>query len=77
MKLKNFELKPCPYCGGKAEYKHKKEKNFSVPGMGQGLIGKLEKFYLRCSKCHAKTETQKNVNDAVFMWNLGEIHRVH
>lgn len=74
MKLKNVELKPCPICGGKAEYKHKKEKNFSVPGIGQGLISKLENFYLRCSKCHARTKAWKSIDDAILMWNLGEIY---
>ena len=76
MKLKNFELKPCPYCGGKAELKHKREKNFSLPIKKENFVGHLENSYIRCSKCHARTRLEKNIDSLARLWNRGNIYSV-
>ena len=74
MKLKNVELKPCPICGGKAELKQKKKAGH----VRLGATCEVSRMrYIRCSICHAKTEAQKNIDDAILMWNLREIYRVH
>ena len=43
------ELKPCPFCGGKAEL------------VNYGLTGKLK--VVQCSDCGARTRIQANVFD--------------
>ena len=76
MKLKNVELKPCPICDGKAELKHKREKNFSLPIKKENFVGHLENSYIRCSKCHARTRLEKNIDSLARLWNRGNIYSV-
>ena len=52
MKLKDVDLKPCPYCGGKAELKTKHRKIYSV--VSKYLKGTTQNFYVKCSKCNVK-----------------------
>lgn len=56
------ELKPCPFCGGKAKLDH-------------GRIGITETSYVRCEKCWSKgqsiTESVRYSSDAeaIKAWN--------
>lgn len=52
--MEELKLKPCPFCGGKAEYKE--------------LIGKYFKIYsVRCT-CGA-CRIGKSKDDAIEIWN--------
>lgn len=53
-----IELRPCPYCGGAAEW-------VEISG---------EDFVMRCSACHASTcKAQMTPKDAAADWNAGNI----
>lgn len=71
MKL-NVELKPCPFCGGKPEFKHKKRKVVLTFGNKSGYP--TEERYIRCSKCHARTRSVGKIDNAVNLWNLGNVY---
>ena len=77
MKFKNVELKPCPICGGKAELKNKKVKGFSTLNKYVGRrYGVTEATsYVRCLKCHARTQRLPQVDNAINAWNEGIIYR--
>lgn len=79
MKLKNVELKPCPYCGGKAEIKNKAIRGFSSLNKYVGeRYGVTEATsYIRCSKCHAKTPIQGDIENVIRFWNKGMIYSVN
>ena len=50
-----IKLKPCPFCGSKAEL-------LIVPG-------KMTKWAVRCTKCYANNGTFVSDHDAVEAWN--------
>ena len=52
------ELKPCPFCGGKAYMK-----------MRRAYIGPGRSWYARCSKCHAKTDDYEEPDDIEYSSN--------
>ena len=60
-----IELKPCPFCGGKAKLEH-------------GRIGMTETSYVRCETCGSKgriitISVKYSANAmAVFAWNKRE-----
>ena len=47
------ELKPCPFCGGEAEFK--------TELVGPGFFESTSKayIYVRCKECHAETKAYK------------------
>ena len=49
------ELKPCPFCGGKAEL-------LIVPGQ-------QSKWIVRCTKCYCNCGVDISDHDAVERWN--------
>lgn len=49
------ELKPCPFCGGKAELKHWR------------WIG--NEYRIECLKCETKTQISNDYNMLVKTWN--------
>ena len=74
MKLKNVELKPCPICGGKAEYKSNRMKGGFKSGVK--FCSTKRERYIRCSVCHARTRPVGMLENAINCWNLGEIYSV-
>ena len=52
-KHENFELKPCPFCGGAAEFWRENE------SIGHGSIAPL--CYVKCSKCEARTKSYDKI----------------
>lgn len=50
-----IELKPCPFCGGEANY-------------AQGSAGKLLPW-VRCRDCGAETSVYDSVEEAAEAWN--------
>lgn len=71
MKIDN--LNPCPYCGGKAEYKHKQKKGHIT--LGANLQASREERYIRCSKCHARTQAYGKIDNIINAWNLGRVYK--
>ena len=69
MKIK--DLKECPYCGGKAEFKRKKEKHTFLKGSTSKIIAALNDFYVRCSKCHVRTQAYNDKEKSLNAWNAG------
>ena len=49
------ELKPCPFCGGKAKIKKDDEGNH---------------FYVLCKKCGTKSISTANETEAIDLWNM-------
>ncbi|MBR1436937.1 MAG: Lar family restriction alleviation protein [Synergistaceae bacterium] len=66
--MKKFEkqLKPCPYCGGQAEYIIKRAKRITT--------GVLRERFIRCSKCHARTQAYGKLDIIVTAWEMGRIY---
>ena len=54
-RMTEIRLKPCPFCGSKAEL-------LIVPG-------KMTKWAVRCTKCYANNGTFASDHDAVEAWN--------
>lgn len=70
MNLENIELKPCPFCGGKAEIWMLNENGQSCRNAHWA-----KDIYIECSTCHAASDTFEKVIDknaleqAVSAWN--------
>ncbi|MBR0233772.1 MAG: Lar family restriction alleviation protein [Synergistaceae bacterium] len=71
MKIDN--LKPCPYCGGKAEYKHKQKRGHIT--LGASFHATRESRYIRCSRCHARTQDFGKLINIINAWNLGIVYK--
>lgn len=69
-----IDLKPCPYCGGKPEYKHKTKKLKLT--IGASIKAKTEERYIRCSKCHARTQAHGKISNIENAWNAGAIYEI-
>lgn len=56
------ELKPCPFCGGKARMQFDYE--------GELFNGKWDfAYYAHCTKCHATTSVRNRLEAASELWN--------
>lgn len=53
----NEELKPCPFCGGKAI------------SCSTGNIYTKEYFFVKCTKCGIESPSAINKKDAITAWN--------
>ena len=73
--MKTDELKNCPYCGGKPEYKHKKKKFQLTIGMKRS--GETEERYIRCLKCHARTPAYGKLINVINAWQYGVIYEAN
>lgn len=60
------ELKPCPFCGGKAEY-YCEEHDWS--DWGYISTAKYYDAYVECEKCGARTELFDTKQEAIDAWN--------
>lgn len=67
-----MNLKPCPYCGGNAEFKSKRTHHRLTLGAKTG--GHLQERYIRCSKCHAKTQAFGKIDNCVNAWQSGAVY---
>lgn len=56
----NFELKPCPFCGGEADFF---EDEFFC------------RYSVVCTECGAETDTYGDERDAMDAWNKRVEHR--
>lgn len=61
------QLKPCPHCGGKGEFKSKRTHK-------KITAGTLQERYVRCSKCHARTQAFGKIDNVINQWNLGHVY---
>ena len=64
--IKQIELKPCPFCGGKAKF-HEERGTFDVDG-GKLLTVHYEVY---CSRCFAQTSSIAggDKNMVIELWN--------
>ena len=60
------KLKPCPFCGGKAEY-HCEEHDWS--DCGYLSTAKYYDAYVECENCGARTEIFDTKEEAISAWN--------
>lgn len=72
MKELNKQLTPCPLCGGKGEYKHKKRKGHIT--LGVSMKASKEERYIRCSNCHARTISHGKIDNVINDWVLGLVY---
>ena len=55
------ELKPCPFCGGKARIREYKAEKF--------LLYNANCFISQCGKCGCGTSFERSQSDAIIAWN--------
>ena len=67
-------LKPCPYCGGRAEYIDKKRKGHLT--IGNSKKNSKSERYIRCEKCHARTQSRGKIDNVINDWNFRYIYQV-
>ena len=66
------QLKPCPYCGGKAKLKTKR-KNYSL-NIGANKAHAVSERFIRCETCHARTQARGKIVNLVNAWNMGIVY---
>ena len=54
------ELKPCPFCGGNAEF---------IENMEMWGTEPHKMYMVRCSNCYVKTQYRDNIDKATKVWN--------
>ena len=60
------ELKPCPFCGGKATLRYTKA---NPNGMASNILKLSEKGFVSCLKCSIGTKEYSNMSRAIDVWN--------
>ena len=60
------ELRRCPYCGGIAQAVSKIAGNWIMGG-------KRSERYIRCEKCHARTQAFGKFDNCINTWQVGAI----
>lgn len=69
---KKINLKPCIFCGAPAEMKTQKS-HFAKTSGG---IDSGQKFFIRCSKCHARTAAFMDDENAKLSWTVDNVFQV-
>ncbi len=67
------QLKPCPYCGGKAKLKY--EKKHTSFNTGTNHSNRRNVKFIRCERCHAHTISFSYELNLLNAWNQGAIYR--
>ena len=68
------KLNPCPYCGGKAEYKSRRtHRGISIGGRQNA--DNLQERFIRCASCHARTQAFGKIDNCINMWQSGRIYQ--
>lgn len=71
MSCKNLSgLRVCRFCGGKPELR--KEARFFI---ASSMKIRGVKFYIRCEKCHARTQADKRITSVINAWSIGAVLR--
>ena len=69
---KKIDVNPCFYCKGEAELKQERSHYaHTSEGMRQG-----RKFFVRCSKCKARTQAFIDPKKAISSWVVGNVFQV-
>ncbi len=61
------ELRKCPYCGGNAQAVNKIAGNWIMGG-------KRRECFIRCEKCHARTQAFGKIANCINSWEAGAIY---
>ena len=62
-------LKPCPFCGGKAELRQEGFDPRWIPTRNDPDSGGCPPYYVKCNDCGANTEYRYAYPDAEKLWN--------
>ena len=65
----NAELKPCPFCDGKAELHQEDFDPYWMPTPNDPDSGGCPPYYVKCNDCGANTKHRYDYPDAVKLWN--------
>ena len=70
------QLRPCPFCGGRGRLKEKRT-NDNIK-IGHSFSLRSTHFarvrYIRCEKCHARTQARGKIINIIEDWNNGNIY---
>lgn len=69
MKRCRDKLKPCPFCGGKADLRQEDYDPRWMPTRNDPDSGGCPPYYVKCDDCGANTEYRYEYPDAVKLWN--------
>ena len=67
------QLNDCPICGGKPQLKQKMPKGKHVT-CGNTELRLKRQAYIRCSKCHIRTESFAQNDTLITAWNRGYLY---
>lgn len=66
----NEQLKPCPFCGGKAVITSSTRRDvYDLLPDGKFRVGYVEMFMARCSKCGASSDYSSSLVKVAALWN--------
>lgn len=65
-----IKLKPCPFCGGKAELRQEDFDPRWMPTRNDPDSGGCPPYYVKCDDCGANTEYRYAYPDVVKLWNM-------
>ena len=63
------ELKPCPFCGGKADLRQEDFDPRWMPTRNDPDSGGCPPYYVQCDDCGATTEYRYMAHEAIELWN--------
>lgn len=66
------QLRPCPICGGHGRMK-KARRHYNLTLGYHERISTTER-YIRCDKCHARTQARGKILNLIDAWNRGIIY---
>lgn len=62
------ELKPCPFCGGKAQVRYISRES-GIQGYTSNILTKSKPGFVICLKCECRTPIHSKVSLAMNKWN--------
>lgn len=71
--MKNEELKPCPFCGGKAKMCDNSYEHEIIDPITLAVVdadfAEAELFWVECNECHCMSHTVDSEQKAEDAWN--------
>ena len=63
-------LCPCQYCGGNGEVRMTRK----IPRISRAGIEHGRSYFIRCEKCHARTQAMRDIDNAIAIWKAGNYY---